>query len=249
MKKLKSLIKKLLLKAWVSNKNIDYIYFDLYQNKIELIKNYLLYITWRIKEIEYKLKRKVLIKKERFWDNNFYQSYPPLNFKWDRDTLKRFKTYELESYIDKDKEILDIWWNLCFFSLYTSRFVKSIDIVEYNQNLAEIWKDLRDYEKIKNVEIFNMDFKKFNTEKKYDIIFSFAIHMWVWLPFREYLEKIHFLLKDDWILFLESQDLNSDPFEENLNLIKDLFHFEKIKDSNDHENNIRKIAILKKIAK
>lgn len=246
MKTIRSYAKKLLIQLWVSNKKIDYIYFDLYQNKVELIKNYLYYKLGKINEIEYTLKRKVLIHKERFWDNNFYQSYPPLNFKWERDTLERFQTYELENYIDTQKEILDIWWNLCFFSLYTSRFVKHIDIIEYNSNLAEIWSILKEYENIKNVEIFNMDFKKFSTEKKYDIIFSFAIHMWVWLPFREYLERIHWLLKKDWILLLESQDLNSDPFEENLEQIKDLFDLIKIKDSNDHQNNIRKIAILKK---
>lgn len=255
MKKIKEIVKNILKKYWTSDKTIDIIWkytsswFYKYEfnNKKELLNNLLLYKKWKRKEIEYILRRKILINKEQFWVNNFYQNYPPLNFKWDRDTLSRFKTYELEKYLNKEIELLDIWWNLCFFSLYTSKFVKSIDIVEYNPNLAEIWNILKEHEKIENVEIMNLDFKQFNPNKKYDIIFSFAIHIWVWLPFINYLEKIHWLLKDDWFLFIESNDLKIDPFEENINNLKDIFEVIYFKDSNDHKWYQRKIALLKKI--
>lgn len=250
MEKIRAMTKKFLIKIWVNDKTIDKLYEIFYlnvKNRYTIIKNYLRFKSWKIEKLEYELKRKVLINKEQFWDDNFYQSYPPLWLKWDRDALDRFKTYELKKYINKKSEILDIWGNLCFFSIYTSRFVKHIEIVEYNSNLVEIWNILKEHEKIQNVDILKQDFKKYKPWKKFDIIFSFAIHMWVWMPFRDYLEKIHSLLKKDWLVFLESNFLKLDPFEKNIEDIKDIFKIIYIKDSNDHKWITRKIALLKKL--
>ena len=249
---MKNTIKKILFYFWIKDKDINLIYnkiintFRFIQNIYEKIKNKTLYILNIRNEFHYKLRKKILNDKEQFWINNFYQSYPPLNIAWDRNTIKRFDNYELNSFLDKNKEVLDIWGNLWFFSLYTSKFVKNIDIIEYNNNLCYYWNKVKDYENIKNVNIINWDFKKFNTDKKYDVIFSFAIHMWVWLKFENYLEKIHWLLKNNWYLFIESQDLNIDNFEDNIKKITNIYDILKIKDSNDHWKIKRKIAILKK---
>jgi hypothetical protein len=69
--------------------------------------------------------------------------------------------------------------------------------------------------------------------------------MWVWMDFVDYIKKIHTLIKSNWILLLESQNLEVDPFDKNLSKIRKLFKIIEINNSNDHLN--RKIAILKKI--
>jgi SAM-dependent methyltransferase len=133
-----------------------------------------------------------------------YQSYPPLNIKWQRPTASRVWNYGLLKYINKDKEVLDIWWNVWFLSLYLSRFAKHVDIVEYAKYAADIWKYLQEHEKIKNVNIINWDFWEYEPNKKYDVIMSFAVHWWVWIEFNDYIKRISELLKDDWTFIIES---------------------------------------------
>ena len=201
-------------KKWKQFKNPFYKWINLFLFKI-----------WKRTEIEYILKQKLLWNKEIFWDNEFYQSYPPLWFQWERDTLLRFKNYTIEKYINKNTIILDIWWNVGFFSLYVSKYVKYIDVIEYNQNLVDIGNVLKDYEKIENISITQKDFNEFTPTKKYDIIFSFAVHKWIWMPFKEYIKKLESFLNTNWYVFLESQNLDIDPdFEKNIDEIPILNH-------------------------
>ena len=63
---------------------------------------------------------------------------------------------------------------------------------------------LKNHEKINNVNFLNIDYKKFNINKKYDIIFSFAVHLWIWLEFNDYLKTIYSKLNEWWIVIIES---------------------------------------------
>jgi hypothetical protein len=85
-----------------------------------------------------------------------------------------------------------------------SRFAKNVDIVEYAKYAADIWKYLQEKEWIKNVNIINWDFWKYETNKKYDLIMSFAVHWWVWIEFNDYLKRISELLDDNWLFIIES---------------------------------------------
>lgn len=254
MNKLRKFLRKIFLKCWFSQEQIEKFYINIYW-KIKRIKNpffkftnYFLFKIWKRSKIEYDLKSKLLNSKEVFWDNEFYQSYPPLWFDWERDTLLRFQNYNIKKYINKNTNILDIWWNIWFFSLYISKYVKHIDLVEYSQVLVDMWNILKDYENIKNVSIMQKDFKNFCTDKKYDVIFSFAVHKWIWLPFLDYIEKIYNLLNKEWILFIESQNLDIDPdFEYNLNNCQKFFKIININSTNEKKSYLRKIAIMKKV--
>ena len=205
---------------------------------------------WIISDFESKLRNEFLSKTQQFGTTDFYQNYPPLKITWKRPTASRFWNYWLENYIDKNTEILDIWWNIWFFSAYVSRFVKHIDLVEYNSDLVSIWKQLVEYEKIKNLNIINMDFKEFTNDKKYDIVFSFAIHKWIWMNFQDYISKLYSFIKDWWYLILETHIFNYKNWnEESLDdEIKKFWKLEIIKKwiSDDHEWRYREFFILRK---
>lgn len=166
-------------------------------NKYQFKKGY-------ITKIEYELRKEFLKSAEQFGANNFYQNYPPLRISGGRSSLCRFKVYEMEKWLNKDVEILDVGGNIGFFSLYLSRFVKSITIVEQNHRLLNVGRKLADYEKIGNVKFIEKDFKKFTTDKKFDVVMSLAIHKWVGMEFEDYLKKIHGLLKKGGLVLMES---------------------------------------------
>lgn len=174
------------------------------ENRVALSKNNYLYKKGLISRIEYDLRKDFLSEVEQFGISDFYQNYPPLKISGKRNTLCRFKMYGLEARLKKEWNVLDIGGNIGFFSLYLSRYVNSIDIVEQNRNLTAIGKKLAKYEKINNVNITNLDFKKYSSKKKYDMIMSLAIHKWVGLEFDEYLKRIHTLLKHKGLLLMES---------------------------------------------
>jgi protein-L-isoaspartate O-methyltransferase len=157
-----------------------------------------------LSEIEYKLRKEFLKEVEQFGVDDFYQNYPPLKISGRRNTLSRFKVYGMKERLNKELKLLDIGGNIGFFSLYLSKYVKSIDIVEQNQNLTDIGRKLAEHEEINNVNIVNLDFKKYTPEKKYDMIMSLAVHGWVDMDFDDYLKKIKSLLKDGGIVLMES---------------------------------------------
>jgi hypothetical protein len=174
------------------------------ENKGSFLKNDYLYKKGLISDVEYLLRKDFLKEVEQFGVTDFYQNYPPLKISGKRNTLCRFKMYGLKEKLNKNWEVLDIGGNIGFFSLYLSRFVKAIDIVEQNKNLTDIGQKLADHEGITNVNIMNLDFKKYSAKKKYNMIMSLAIHKWVGLEFDEYLKRIHTLLEKGGLLLMES---------------------------------------------
>jgi len=214
-------------------------------------KNRKAYKNNLIPKFEFELREQFLNTVEQFGKTDFYQNYPPLKISGLRSSVCRFNTYELSNYFTNNTSVLDIGGNIGFFSAYLSRFVKEIDLVEQNTKLTSIGKKLAEFEKIKNLNIVNQDFKLFETDKKYDFIMSLAIHMWVNLPFQQYLKKIHSLLKLEGILLFESHilfsgknieiDLEAEITKSNL------FSVIKIGQIDDHEGYMRDFYILKAI--
>ncbi len=168
------------------------------------LENFYLQKIGHISPVEYKIRSMFLRWVETKWYYYPYQNYPPLNIKWQRPSASRIWNYGILKYVSPEKTVLDIWWNVWFLSLYLSRFVKHVDIVEYAKYAADIWKYLQKQEKIENVNIINWDFWKYTTEKKYDLIMSFAVHWWVWMDFDSYMKRIFALLWDNWTFIIES---------------------------------------------
>lgn len=252
MKRLRIALQSFFLRAWLSQKNIEAIYIGIYwkwkqmKKPFAKIKNFYLFKKGRITLLEYTLRKKLLAGNEMFWDNNFYQSYPPLSFHWERDSTLRVKSYKFKKYLSKNHEVLDVWGNLWFFALYIANMVKHIEVIEYSQTLVEIWNTLKEHEKIKNVSIIQWDFTYFESQKKYDIILSFAVHKWINMSFEDYITKLLSLLQHDGIIFLESQNLEIDPFEENLKQVQENLEIIEMIDIYEPRWYARKWAICKK---
>jgi 2-polyprenyl-3-methyl-5-hydroxy-6-metoxy-1,4-benzoquinol methylase len=171
------------------------------------IKNYTEYRSGRRPEFNYNLFRLFLAKRQGFGVYQFYQSYPPLGIRGVRDTLNRQHVYGLDAILGPDMEVLDIGSNVGFFSIALADSVKHVDLLEYERELVDIAQLLADKEGKKNVTCICGDFKEFAPAKKYDLVFSFAIHWWVGMSRPDYLSKIRSHLKDGGLILIESHTL------------------------------------------
>lgn len=138
----------------------------------------------------------------------FYQGFDEIQIDGCRPTEKRFKRYNIEKFLSKEKSALDIGCNCGFLTIFTSRYLSQIDGVELNPYLIKIGNDTKDYLKINNVNFYTSSFEDYKTEKKYDVIFSLAndetIDGNTKFTFHEYSQKIFDLLTDDGLLMFET---------------------------------------------
>jgi len=174
---------------------------------------------------------------EKNWDSfiyaqekKFYQGFDEIGVDGCRSTEGRFNEYNILRYLSKEKNALDVGSNCGFFTLYTSRFLKSIEGVEINPYLVRISNYAKEYLDIKNSEFHNLSFESFKSEKKYDVIFSFAndetIDGNTKFNFCEYIMKISSLLKNGGLLIFESQAIDAvvtKKFEPKLKVLNENF--------------------------
>ncbi len=137
----------------------------------------------------------------------FYQSFKKLKINGARDTEKRFKIYSLDKLLTKKHDVLDIGSNPGFFSLYCSKYVNSIDGIEPNKSCVEVSNYTKKFLGITNCNFYETTIEKFKTKKKYDIVFSFAVHRYMKTSLEEYLRRIYDLLKKEGFLLLESHTI------------------------------------------
>jgi SAM-dependent methyltransferase len=167
----------------------------------------------------------------------YYQSLAEAGIEGMRNTEQRFVDYELGKYLDSQKEVLDIGGNTGFFSIYVSQFAKGCDVVEINPFFCEIGREVARF-LARDVRFHPMEFEAFQTDKKYDLVFSFAADEVAdglsTLKFEKYIEKILFLLKDKGLICFESQaeDIFYDKFSPKLEYLKQKFDTVLIKKIN-----------------
>lgn len=159
--------------------------------------------------LENKLLSILKSKKQLFGRGLLYQSFPELKIRGQRSSSKRFKTYKLDKIINNQSKVLDIGCNCGFMSLITAKRSKFVYSVEPNETLIKIAKIVKDHLKIKNCTFINSTFDDFKTKKKFNLIFSFAVHHWVNFSFFFYVKKLSELLEMDGIIVFESHKLDS----------------------------------------
>ena len=160
----------------------------------------------------------------------FYQGFDEIKIDGCRPTEKRFERYNIEKYLSKQKSALDIGCNCGFFSLFVSKFLGDVTGIEINPYLISIANDTKEFLKITNTNFISSRFEKLQTDKKFDIVFSFAndstIDSNTEFNFEEYLQKILNLLKNDGLLIFESQAIDSiipQKFEPKMNILEKFF--------------------------
>lgn len=149
---------------------------------------------------------------QAFGENKFYQSFPRLKLDGERPTDVRMEKYVLEKYLSKDADVLDIGANDGFIDMEISSNVRSVLGIEYNEKLVEIAQTAKKILKIDNADFICDDYNhwKAGNQQKYDIIFSFAVHIWIGTFPKEYATDILKMLNRNGILFFESQTLEND---------------------------------------
>ncbi len=205
-----------------------------------------------LEELHLKLKAHLKNQNEK-WEHfiyskqdGFYQGLDKINIKGSRSTEKRFNEYNIGSLFSKNKNVLDIGSNCGFVSLYTSEFVKSVTGVEINPFLVKISNDTKEFLNIQNVKFVCSTFEEYNTEEKFDIVYSFANDSTIddntTFNFEEYVQKILFLLSSDGLLIFESQALDvlvPNKFQSKLEILEKYFIInEKRKISSEYPTNV-----------
>jgi len=205
-----------------------------------------------LEELHLKLKAHLKNQNEK-WEHfiyskqdGFYQGLDKINIKGSRSTEKRFNEYNIGSLFSKNKNVLDVGSNCGFVSLYTSEFVKSVTGVEINPFLVKISNDTKEFLNIQNVKFVCSTFEEYDTEEKFDIVYSFANDSTIddntTFNFEEYIQKISFLLSPDGLLIFESQALDvlvPNKFQLKLEILEKYFIIsEKRKVSSEYPTNV-----------
>ena len=154
--------------------------------------------------------------KQAFGGDIFYQSYPPLGIKGERLTDVRLESYGVKPYLTLKSDVLDIGCNCGFLDMVIADEVRSVTGIEYNEKLVEIARKSSDMLGKSNIAFFNVDYKEWQSvnTKKFDIIFSCAVHIWLNISPKEYALQLYGLLKSGGHLVFESQTLQSDKLYE-----------------------------------
>jgi len=169
-------------------------------------------------------------------EKGFYQGFEEIKIDGCRPTEKRFERYNIEKYLTKEKNALDIGCNCGFFTLFVSRFLSNIDGVELNPYLIEISNDTKQYLQNSNTNFYSSSFENFSVLKKYDVIFSLAndetIDGNTKFTFKEYIDKICDLLNPNGFLIFET--VSPDTYEPRLfgpklKILKERFSIEEDK--------------------
>ncbi len=202
-----------------------------------------------MRNLESKLLEILNPNEQMFGRGTFYQSFPDLKIQGQRSSSKRFKVYKLDKLLNDKSKVLDIGCNCGFFSLITAKNSQIVHSVEPNKTLIKIANLVKDHLKIKNCVFFNSTFDDFNTNEKFNLIFSFAVHHWVKCSFFKYIKRLSALLEPDGIIIFESHALNSIDrfFLKRIEIFKELgFELKEINEIQEEKDMKRLFGILVK---
>lgn len=160
-----------------------------------------------------------------------YQAFNTLGVFGERSTEERYKHYQLDSYLEKHHQVLDLGCNCGFVGIFASYRkgcnVTGIDINPFAIEIGRLCVDFLDLND--KVNLLPLRIQDLNKGIRYDGIFSFAIH---WtddknyrIPLQDHFNAIYDLLKESGLLFFESHavDVGNQQFHEVINNIKNLF--------------------------
>lgn len=201
---------------------------------------------------EEELRQMLCTEKQQFGRGGFYQSFPMLNMAGQRPTDERMRIYELESLLTPESDVLDIGCNCGFFALTLASRVASVTGVELNPRLVEIAERTRSYLQIHNAAFIQSAFETWNPGgRQWDLVLSFAVHLWVRMPFEHFAAALHRLVRPGGCLLLESHDIhqNDGCFDQRVQWLcglgMDLVRWGVIRDDGVHE---RMFAVLRRWA-
>lgn len=155
---------------------------------------------------------------QEFGYGKFYQSLPELGIDGMRPTKLRVEKYHFSDFLNKQQDVLDLGCNCGFLDITIANDVKTVTGVEYNASLVQIAEEVKQYLNKANVSFVHEEYnswKKHNT-KKYDVVFSFAVHHWFGVTAYKYAKDLNELVNSGGLLLFESQDVTEDKIYKNI---------------------------------
>ncbi|GGI20996.1 hypothetical protein GCM10008066_26800 [Oxalicibacterium faecigallinarum] len=167
------------------------------------------------------IRSKIEANPQQFGRGDLYQAHETWGIKGQRPTLQRLYEYGLEKWLPAHANVLDIGCNIGMFGLALSEKIKSYYGFDHNQLLIDIARQMANVRGIDNCQFECESFRDFtlrNKENKFNVVFSFAVHVWIGMSIADYAKAVYALLKPGGILIWESNrlDTNDKDFFQNV---------------------------------
>lgn len=144
-----------------------------------------------------------------------YQGHEDWRLPGQRPTMLRANTYALNKWIEPHHHILDIGCNIGCFGIETSKLGASYTGFDNNADVIKIANYLARHNAAENCTFLTSTFDEFqsNNKQQYDVIFSFAVHVWIGIPMQDYIEKLKGMLAPQGVIIIESNNLDKNDME------------------------------------
>ena len=146
-----------------------------------------------------------------FGGSSWYQGSPELGIKGARKNAERIARYNVDKYLDKESEILDIGCNCGFFDIELARWVKHVKGIDIERKYIELANKVRSFRNVENVSFIEGNFM--DIRERFDAVFSLGVHNYIFeggISKGNYIKKMKELTKNKGYVFFESHGLNSD---------------------------------------
>lgn len=163
---------------------------------------------------------------QAFGRGELYQGHEEWGIPGQRPTQFRLYRYQVEQWLPEAASVLDIGCNIGLIGMALSDSVRHYQGFDNNPVLTDIARTLAAGRGIDNCEFLDLSFEAFtqrNAGRTFDVVFSFAVHVWIGLPIAEYGRLLHGLLNTNGFLALESNRLetNDQDFYQHVQTIID----------------------------
>lgn len=144
----------------------------------------------------------------------YYQGYLKIGINGIKPTEPRMKKYDISTYFNIEKNVLDIGSNSGFITSYLSDYYNKVTGIELNPYLIKMSEEVKTFIKKKNIDFIEGNFIEYEFKEKFDSVFSLSNHFTIDgnlnIGFEQYVYKIYNLTNTGAFLFFESHDINGD---------------------------------------
>lgn len=167
------------------------------------------------------IQQKIKTYPQQFGRGELYQGHEAWGIPGQRPTLQRIDEYQLEKWLPARARVLDIGCNIGMFGLALSAQIEDYYGFDNNPLLIEIARQIADVHEIRNCQFACESFQDFSTHHqaaKFNVVLSFAVHVWIDMPLAHYARTLYDLLEPGGILVWESNrlDTNDKDFFQNV---------------------------------
>ena len=146
-------------------------------------------------------------------DGYFYQSCPDLGIQGIRNTLERIRMYKLDSLVKNDMDVLDIGCNVGFLDLEIAKYANSVTGIEVDKHFVNVANCAKLLLEITNCEFVCEDIRYWKDERRFNVVIACAVHNWIGINKKAFVEMIDHKLHKDGIFVFESNSLEKIDFE------------------------------------